>query len=98
MNCNLKAPRRLVPAQVPSTVIALFNLTLGEQGAGLVKLSNSAFLGVLFWGLALCAPHGGFMLELARISTDLAKHAPPRGHYVLRRRRRPRPRALRRER
>lgn len=58
---------------VPSTVISLFNLTLGSQGAGLVTLSNSAFLGVLFWGLALCAPHGGFMLELARISTDLAK-------------------------
>ena len=41
---------------VPATLLSLVNLTLGDQGLGVLKLSNSAFLGVLFWGAALCTP------------------------------------------
>jgi len=66
---------------VPATLLSLVNLTLGDQGLGVLKLSNSAFLGVLFWGAALCTPHGGLVLEFARVSTQLAKYAegyPPR--------------------
>ena len=65
----------------PASALALVNLTLGEQGADVIHLSKDAFLGVLFWGAALCCPHGGFVLEMARVSTKLAQFAdgyPPR--------------------
>lgn len=34
----------------PVALLALIDLTLGDQGAGLLKISSDAFLGVLFWG------------------------------------------------
>ena len=60
---------------VPISFIATVNLSLGEQGLDIIHLSKDAFLGLLYWGVSICVPHGAFMMELFRISTDLADHA-----------------------
>ena len=60
---------------VPISFIATVNLSLGEQGLDIIHLSKDAFLGLLYWGVSICVPHGAFMMELFRISTDLSEHA-----------------------
>ena len=60
---------------VPMTVLAFVNLSLGEQGANLIHLSSEDFLGVLYWGASISVPHGAFLMEMFRISTDLSTHA-----------------------
>jgi len=66
----------------PATLLALINLTLGDQGLALFTLSKQAFLGVLLWGAALTTPHGALMMALAHASTNLETFAsgfPPLG-------------------
>ena len=60
---------------VPISFIATVNLSLGEQGLDVVHLSKDAFLGLLYWGVSISVPHGAFMMELFRISTDLSERA-----------------------
>ncbi|KAJ8608382.1 hypothetical protein CTAYLR_008160 [Chrysophaeum taylorii] len=66
---------------VPLILVSLVNLTVGKDGIGIVRVSKSTFLGVLFWGLALCSPHGALVVALCHLTTSLdrrfADDAPP---------------------
>lgn len=56
----------------PIIVISLFNLTFGKSGIGLVDISKSTLLGVMFWGIAICSPHGALLVALASLTSNIA--------------------------
>jgi len=54
---------------VPVVLISTFELGFGDQGMGVVSLSDKSKAGIILWGIALLSPHGAFAMGLITIST-----------------------------